>query len=82
MNFLAHCALALEASQRWPQGHSLRKGLLAGAIFADFGKGPINSSLPVDLQTGIRLHRRNDASSNQHQVIRDSCAAFPPELRR
>ena len=82
MNFLAHCALALEASQRWPQGHTLRQGLLAGAIFADFGKGPIDSSLPLDLQTGIRLHRRIDAFSNQHQAIRDRCATFPPELRR
>ncbi len=82
MNFLAHCALALEASQRWPQGHTLRQGLLAGAIFADFGKGQIDKSLPLDLQTGIRLHRRIDAFSNQHQTIRDRCATFPQELRR
>ena len=82
MNFLAHCALALEASQRWPQGHTLRQGLLAGAIFADFGKGPIDKSLPRDLQTGIRLHRRIDAFSNIHQQSRDRCATFPQELRR
>ena len=82
MNFLVHCALALEASRRWPQGHTIRQGLLAGAIFADFDKGPIDKSLPLDLQTGIRLHRRIDAFSNQHQAIRDRCATFPLELRR
>ena len=45
-------------------------------------KGPIDKSLPLDLQTGIRLHRRIDAFSNQHQAIRDRCATFPLELRR
>ena len=77
MNFLVHCALALK-SRRWPQGHTIRQGLLA-TYFADFGKGPIDKSLPLDLQTGIRLHRRIDAFSNQHQAIRDRCATFPLE---
>ena len=82
MNFLAHCALAFEASQRWTHGQDMRHGLLAGAIFADFGKGPIDRSLPVALQTGIRLHRRIDAFAGQHQAVRDSCAVFPKRLRR
>ena len=55
---------------------------MACAILADFCKGPIASHLPLDLQTGIRLHRRIDAFTNQHDLIRDTCASFPPELRR
>jgi len=82
VNFLAHCALAQDASNCWANGNALRDGLLAGAILADFGKGPIASHLPLDLQAGIRLHRRIDAFTNQHDLIRQTCASFPPELRR
>lgn len=82
MNFLAHCALAQDASDCWENGDALRSGLLAGAILADFGKGPIASKWPLELQTGVRLHRRIDAFTNQHGLIRDNCALFPPELRR
>ena len=45
-------------------GDALRSGLLAGAILADFGKGPIDSKWPLELQAGIRLHRRIDAFTN------------------
>jgi len=82
VNFLAHCALAQDASNCWENGNALRDGLLAGAILADFGKGPIASHLPLDLQAGIRLHRRIDAFTNQHDLIRDTCTSFPPRLRR
>lgn len=82
MNFLAHCALADDASRRWPDGELLSEGLLAGAVLADFSKGPIAQRLPADLQTGIRLHRRIDAYSNQHPTIRGVCSKFPQELRR
>ena len=82
MNFLAHCALAQDASECWEDGDALRSGLLAGAILADFGKGPVASHLPLELQTGIRLHRRIDAFTNQHDLIRNTCASFPPGLRR
>jgi acyl carrier protein phosphodiesterase len=82
MNFLAHCALASDASERWPDGDLRLKGLLAGAVLADFSKGLIPKALPAELQTGIRLHRRIDAYSNQHPTIKDACASFPPALRR
>jgi acyl carrier protein phosphodiesterase len=82
MNFLAHCALADEASKRWSGGGELGTGLLAGAILADFSKGPIPSNLPENLKLGIRLHRRIDAFSNQNDAIRETCAEFPSELRR
>ena len=76
MNFLAHCALADDASNSWPTGEDMRQGLLAGAILADFGKGPVPKSMPNALQTGIRLHRRIDAFSNQQATIREVCATF------
>jgi acyl carrier protein phosphodiesterase len=82
MNFLAHCALANDASQCWPDGEPWLEGLLAGAVLADFSKGHIPQALPAELQAGIRLHRRIDAYSNQHPAIRDACANFPKELRR
>jgi acyl carrier protein phosphodiesterase len=82
VNFLAHCALASDASQCWPNGELLLEGLLAGAVVADFSKGPIAKTLPAELQTGIRLHRRIDAYSNQHPAIRETCSNFPKELRR
>jgi acyl carrier protein phosphodiesterase len=78
MNFLAHCALAQDASDCWDNGNALRDGLLAGAILADFGKGPIASHLPLDLQAGIRLHRRIDAFTNQHDLIRDTLRLVSP----
>ena len=82
MNFLAHCALASDASEHWPKGELRLEGLLAGAVLADFSKGLIPKALPAELQTGIRLHRRIDAYSNQHPAIKDACASFPPALRR
>ena len=82
MNFLAHCALADEASSLWQVDSNQHQGLLAGAVIADFTKGRINPLWPDALQAGIRLHRRIDAVSNQHPGIRTSCERFPKSLRR
>jgi len=82
VNFLAHCALADEASGLWQVDSKQHKGLLAGAVIADFTKGRINPMWPDALQAGIRLHRRIDAVSNQHPSIRTSCERFPKSLRR
>ena len=82
MNFLAHCALAADASETWNVDAHYRRGLLAGAIIADFCKGRVNTQWPRPLQGGIRLHRRIDAVSNQHAAIRNSCQLYPKELRR
>ena len=82
MNFLAHCALAADASETWSVDSHCRNGLLAGAIIADFCKGRVSSQWPLPLQAGIRLHRRIDAVSNQHAAIRNSCQLYPKELRR
>ncbi len=76
MNFLAHCLipdLALDET---------RPDLIAGGFLGDFVKGPVPDSLPADLAEGVRLHRRIDAYSNQHPLIRRSCDRFPAPLRR
>ncbi len=71
MNFLAHCLLARPGD-----------GYLAGAVLGDFVKGPIPASLPVELQAGVRLHRRIDSYSNRLPALKPSVARFDPALRR
>lgn len=79
MNFLAHCLLAAQAK---PEDEALTEDLIAGAVLGDFVKGAVPSGWPITLQTGVRLHRRIDAHSNQMQGIRTSCNRFPKALRR
>jgi len=55
---------------------------VAGGYLGDFVKGPVPTELPVDLQNGIRLHRRIDAVSNRLPEIGRSVERFDPELRR
>lgn len=76
MNFLAHCAIPDRALTR------PHPDLIAGGFLGDFVKGPVSDTLPADLATGVRLHRRVDAYSNTHPGIRRSCERFPRELRR
>ncbi len=75
MNFLAHCALADLAADN-------SDALIAGGVLADFQKGSVPNHWPVDLQLGVRLHRRIDAVSNRLPGIRQSCARFPDAIRR
>ena len=76
MNFLAHCLIGeIAAEKREP-------GLIVGGFLGDFIKGPVPDELPSSLATGVRLHRRIDAYSNQHPIIRVSCRRFPQDLRR
>ncbi|MFB3106856.1 MAG: ACP phosphodiesterase [Pseudomonadales bacterium] len=76
MNFLAHCLIGEFASE------STEPGLIVGGFLGDFIKGPVPDELPVSLAMGVRLHRRIDAYSNQHPLIRVSCRRFPGDLRR
>ncbi|MFW6094501.1 MAG: ACP phosphodiesterase [Pseudomonadota bacterium] len=76
MNFLAHCLIPDRAVA------DAHPDLLAGGFLGDFLKGPVPDHLPPVLATGIRLHRRIDAYSNEHPAIRRSCDAFPARLRR
>jgi acyl carrier protein phosphodiesterase len=82
MNFLAHCLLADHAALQWQVDPQTRQGLLAGAVVADFTKGPVNLTWPQSLQAGVRLHRRIDAFSNTQQAIKTSCERFPLRYRR
>ncbi len=81
MNFLAHCLIAARAGALQPAPEAIG-GLVAGGFLGDFLKGPVAASLPADLAAGVRLHRRIDAYSNGHEVIRRSCNRFPAQLRR
>ena len=71
MNFLAHSWLA-----RHDEAH------IAGAFLGDFVKGPIPSSYPSDLQSGIRLHRHIDSETNRMEEMRATYWRFGKELRR
>ncbi len=76
MNFLAHCLIPERAVS------AAHPDLIAGGFVGDFVKGPVPRDLPAMLAEGVRLHRRIDAYSNEHPVIRRSCDRFPPRLRR
>ena len=82
MNFLAHCVLADHAASHWQTDLQTHQGLLAGAVIADFTKGPVNPTWPQSLQAGVRLHRRIDAFSNNQQAIKTTCDRFPSNYRR
>lgn len=82
MNFLAHCLLAERAAEHLNYREDDRDMLIAGGFIGDFLKGPVSEDLPEALAIGVRLHRRIDAYSNQHDAIRRSCNRFPDTLRR
>lgn len=82
MNFLAHCLLAERAANELNQSTDVTRMLIAGGFIGDFLKGPVSEDLPPALGLGVRLHRRIDAYSNQHEAIRRSCNRFPAQLRR
>lgn len=71
MNFLAHCLLA-GPGQGW----------VAGAVLGDFIKGRVPESLPPELRSGIRLHRRIDSFANRLADMKPSIARFDGRLRR
>jgi acyl carrier protein phosphodiesterase len=82
VNFLAHCLIAERAAKHLDYREADRDMLIAGGFIGDFLKGPVSDDLPQPLAVGVRLHRRIDAYSNQHEAIRRSCNRFPDALRR
>ena len=82
MNFLAHTALAYDASICWKASHNQRKGLLAGAILGDFVKGRINPNWPESIQHGVWLHRKLDAASNRNPNVGIVSRRYAEDLRR
>lgn len=72
MNYLAHLFLARPD-----------RGLLVGAIAADFVRGRIeNLPFSADVRSGIRLHRLIDSYTDAHPLPRRSRNRFGPERRR
>lgn len=71
MNFLAHL---------WLADHTQTS--LAGSVLGDVVRGSDLSAYPADIAQGIRLHRRVDAATDRHPLMRDARAAFGPGERR
>jgi acyl carrier protein phosphodiesterase len=71
MNHLAHFHLAGDCP-----GH------LTGALLADYLRGPLRGLLPAAVETGVRLHRRIDACTDSHPVVRGLRGGFPAGERR
>jgi acyl carrier protein phosphodiesterase len=71
MNHLAHFHLAGDCP-----GH------LTGALLADYLRGPLRGLLPAAVEAGVRLHRRIDACTDAHPVVRNLRGAFPAGERR
>lgn len=71
MNFLAHTLFA--------QGDAER---IAGQFCGDFVRGSDLSHYPEGIVQGIRRHRRIDAYTDQHPVVRGCLDVFQPPVRR
>lgn len=71
MNFLAHLWLADRTQTS-----------LAGSVLGDVVRGSDLSAYPADIAQGIRLHRRVDAATDRHRLMREAREAFGPGERR
>ncbi|KGK11936.1 ACP phosphodiesterase [Vibrio navarrensis] len=71
MNFLAHLHLAQFAGSN-----------LLGNLLGDFVKGDPYPHYPKVIADGIRLHRRIDSFTDQHDLLSECKMHFPVELRR
>lgn len=71
VNYLAHLYLADRAGAD-----------LAGAILGDFIRGSDLSRFSAEVEHSIRLHRRLDALTDRHPLVRARIADFPDGSRR
>lgn len=71
MNYLAHLHLGGQEPQQ-----------LLGSLFGDFVKGPLLGNFPVLTEEAIRLHRRIDAFTDSHPLVKRALGRFPAERRR
>jgi len=71
VNFLGHLSLA------WPH-----PALMVGGFLGDFVKGPLKSEFPVEIESGIRLHRRIDARSDCNESVTELKSELPKEWAR
>ena len=59
-----------------------RPGQLLGSLYGDFVKGPLAGRFAAEVEAAILLHRRIDAFTDRHPLVRAACARFPVERRR
>lgn len=71
MNFLAHLWLADRTQTS-----------LAGSVLGDVVRGSDLSAYPEDIARGIRLHRRVDAATDRHPIMRRAREGFGAGDRR
>ncbi len=71
MNFLAHLWLADRSDTS-----------LAGSVLGDVVRGADLSAYPPEIAIGVRLHRRVDAATDRHAVMRRERAVFAEGDRR
>ncbi|MGQ0619083.1 MAG: ACP phosphodiesterase [Panacagrimonas sp.] len=70
-NFLAHLWLADRTQTS-----------LAGSVLGDVVRGSDLSAYPDDIALGIRLHRKVDAATDRHSVMREARGLFSEGERR
>ncbi len=71
MNFLAHLYLSQGINQ-----------LMIGNFIADYVKGKKYESYSPEIQKGIILHRKIDAYTDSHPIVKQSTARFKPCYNR
>lgn len=76
MNHLAHFHLASLNQNIEPSEN------LMGSFLGDYVKGPLTGEYPPGIEAGIELHRRIDAYTDQHAVVKQGYQTFKPPLRR
>ena len=71
MNFLAHAYLAGNSDHA-----------IVGALMGDFVKGPLSGQHGTEITRALALHRRIDAYTDTHHVVRQSRHRVSPARRR
>lgn len=71
MNYLAHLHLGGQQPQQ-----------LLGSLYGDFVKGAALEDFSIQAQEAIRLHRRIDAFTDSHPVVRKALERFSVTRRR
>ena len=71
MNYIAHIHIA-----------QLTQTSMVGNFLGDFVKGSQLAYLPRDIELGIRLHRKVDVFTDQHDAVKHLKRLFPPALQK